>query len=87
LVFWVVGMFVGKDSDGFVRVQVGDTKEQVLKQLGRPGEISACFHPSQESAFQRICAEEFWYYGFLERWNISFDKDGRVIYTNYNVSP
>ena len=70
----------------FIRVQVGDSKDQVIKQLGQPGEVSPCFHPREESELQRNCAEEFWYYSFLERWGISFDKDGKVIHTTYNVS-
>jgi|ERR1044071_3605977 len=72
---------------GFTRIQVGDTKEQVISQLGQPGEISPCFHPSDETELQRKCAEDFWYYSFLERWGVSFDKDGRVLHTNYSVSP
>ena len=72
---------------GFERVQVGDTKEQVINQLGQPAEISPCFHPRDETELSRKCAEDFWYYSFMERWRVSFDANGRVIYTNYNVSP
>jgi hypothetical protein len=72
---------------GFERVQVGDTKEQVINQLGQPAEISPCFHPHDETELSRKCAEDFWYYSFMERWGVSFDANGRVIYTNYNVSP
>lgn len=71
----------------FARVQVGDTKEQVITQLGQAGEVSPCFHPREESELQRKCAEEFWYYSFLERWGVSFDGDGRVIHKTYSVSP
>ena len=72
---------------GFSRVQAGDTKDQIIKQLGQPGEISPCFHPSGESEFGRKCAEVFWYYSFLERWGVYFDIDGRVLDTTYSVSP
>jgi hypothetical protein len=72
---------------GFERIQVGDTKEQVINQLGQPGEVSACFHTREESALERSCAEEFWYYSFMERWGISFDANGKVISSTYNVSP
>ena len=72
---------------GFIRVQVGDTKEQVINQLGQPAEISPCFHPRDETELGRQCAEDFWYYSFIERWSVSFDADGKVIHTNYSVSP
>ena len=71
---------------GFLAVQVGDSKDEVIKQLGQPGEITPCFHPSSESELERKCSDEFWYYSFLERWGISFDKDERVIHKTYNVS-
>lgn len=88
-----IGFFAGwyvrlqRFKAGFIRVQAGDTKDQVIKRLGQPAEVSPCFHPSDESALQRVCAEELWYYSFMERWNIAFDADGRVIDTTYNVSP
>lgn len=71
---------------GYEAVQVGDSKDEVIKLLGQPAEISPCFHPSSESELERICADEFWYYSFLERWGISFAKDERVIHKTYNVS-
>ena len=33
------------------------------------------------------CAERFWYYGFIERWGVDFDVNGKVIDSFYNVSP
>jgi len=71
---------------GYEAVQVGDSKDEVITQLGQPAEIAPCFHPSSESELQRKCADEFWYYSFLQRWGISFDKDERVIHKTYNVS-
>jgi len=71
---------------GFMVVQVGDTKAEVIKQLGQPAEVTPCFHPSSESELDRKCSDVFWYYSFLERWGISFDRDGRVIHKTYNVS-
>ncbi len=84
---FLAGWYVRKQrfETRFAMVQVGDTKEQVIKQLGQAGEVSPCFHPSKESELERKCAEEFWYYSFLERWGVSFDRDGRVIHTTYNV--
>jgi hypothetical protein len=72
---------------GFSRVQVGDTKEQVIKQLGQPAEIAPCFHYHDETELGRKCAEDFWYYSFMERWGVSLDANGKVIHTNYSVSP
>jgi len=72
---------------GYTAVQVGDSKDEVIEQLGQPPEITPCFHPKSESELERKCADEFWYYSFLERWGISFDKGGRVIHKAYNVSP
>ena len=85
---FLAGLYVREQrlKAGFLRIQEGDTREQVIKQLGQPGEVSPCFHPSDQSELQRNCAEEFWYYSFLERWGISFDAEGRVIVTTYNVS-
>lgn len=73
-------------KSAFDTVQVGDSKDEVIKQFGQPDEIAPCFHPRHETELDRMCAEEFWYYAFLERWGISFDKQGKVIYKNYNVS-
>ena len=74
-------------KDAFPRIQAGDRKEQVISDLGQPGEISPCFHWKDESEEQKKCAEVFWYYSFLERRGVAFDSDGRVIYTTYSVSP
>ena len=88
-----IGFFAGwhvrlqRFKAGFERIQVGDTKEQVINQLGQPAEVSPCFHPRDETELSRKCAEDFWYYSFMERWGVSFDADGKVIYTNYSVSP
>ena len=71
---------------GYEAVQVGDSKDEVIKQLGQPAEIAPCYHPSSESELQRKCFDEFWYYSFLQRWGISFDKDERVIHKTYSVS-
>lgn len=86
---FLAGLYVREQrlKAGFIRIQAGDTKEQVIKQLGQPHEISPCFHPSDESESQRICFEVFWYYSFLERWGVYFDKQGKVIDTGYSVSP
>jgi hypothetical protein len=72
---------------GFERIQIGDTKEQVISQLGQPAEVSPCFHYRDETELGRKCAEDFWYYSLMERWSVSFDANGRVIFTNYSVSP
>ena len=74
-------------KDAFPRIQAGDAKEQVIRELGQPGEISPCFHWRDDGELQRKCAEVFWYYSFLERRGVAFDIDGRVIYTTYSVSP
>ena len=72
---------------GFEKVEVGETKDQVIEQLGQPHEVSPCFHPREETELGKKCVDVFWYYSFLERWGVSFDSDGRVIHTNYSVSP
>src|ERR1044072_9812109 len=82
-----IGFFAGwyvrmrRFEAGFARIQVGDTKQHVIEQLGQPGEISACFHPKKdENELEKKCADQFWYYSFLERWGVSFDSNGRVIH-------
>ena len=86
---FVAGWFVRakRFKDAFPRIQAGDAKEQVIRDLGQPDEISPCFHTSDENEFHRKCAEVFWYYSFLERRSVSFDINGKVIISSYSVSP
>ena len=61
------------------QVEIGNSKQQLINLLGEPDEIAACRH-------EDICKDEYYYYSFMERWMIYFDKDDKVIDTGYNVS-
>jgi hypothetical protein len=74
-----------KRSVAFAKVQVGDTKQRVAQLFGStPEEVSKCYDPDDQ--FNGKCAEVYWYFAFLERWEILFDRDGKVIDKGYNVS-
>ncbi len=74
-----------KFSTAFTKVQVGDTKQTVAQLFGStPEEVSNCYDPHDQ--FNGKCAEVYWYFSFLERWEILFDRDGKVIDKGYNVS-
>lgn len=70
-----------KIQNHFSEIQIGQTKEDVLRIIGSPDETTGCRSDHRE------CVETFWYYGYIERWAVYFDKHGRVIDRNYNVSP
>ena len=69
-----------KVKNNFSQIQKGQTKQEVLNLIGPPDEITAC------RSEDRGCAETLWYYGFMERWIVYFDRSDRVIDVNYNVS-
>lgn len=72
-------------SVAFARVQVGDTKQTVTQLFGStPEEVSNCNDTHDQ--FRGKCAERYWYFSFLERWEILFDRDGKVIDKGHNVS-
>lgn len=70
----------------FAKVQVGDTKETVVRELGHPDEIERCTNVDSEQDLTKGCLETYWYTSFLERWGFSFDRDGKIIDKTYNVS-
>ena len=72
---------VSKIQRHFGEIHKGQTKQEVLNILGSPDETTDCRSDDRE------CVETFWYYGFIERWMIYFDRYDRVIDVNYNVSP
>ncbi len=71
-------------SLAYERVRVGDTKAEVVKLFGQsPDEVTSC--NDSYGQLQRNCGEVYWYFSFLERWEILFDRDGRVIDKGHNV--
>ena len=59
----------------FAKVEIGNTREQVVALLGSPDEAEKC---------PRECDDEYFYYVFMQKWMIHFDKDGKVIEKGYN---
>ena len=72
---------VSRIENNFVQIHKGQTKQEVQKLLGSPDEVNAWESCGPD------CAERFWYYGFIERWGVDFDANGKVIDSFYNVSP
>jgi hypothetical protein len=71
-------------SVAYERVQVGDTRAEVVKLFGdRPDEVTSC--NDSYGQFRANCGEIYWYFSFLERWEILFDRDGRVIDKGHNA--
>ena len=71
-------------SVGYENVQVGNSKEMVAQLFGdKPSEVTPCNDPHGELGGK--CAEVYWYFSFLERWQILFDRDGKVIDKGHNV--
>jgi hypothetical protein len=68
-------------ENNFEQIHKGQTKQEVLKVLVSPDEVNT-WEPCGPG-----CAERFWYYGFIERWGVDFDVNGKVIDAFYNVSP
>ena len=74
-----------KRSVAFAKVQVGDTKQRVAQLFeSPPEEVTNCSDPHNE--FNGKCADVYWYYSFLERWEIYFDRDGKVLDKGHGVS-
>jgi hypothetical protein len=66
-------------------VRAGDTKEKVVELFGNsPDAITNCSDPHK--IFQDGCREVYWYYSFLERWEIYFDHHGKVLAKGHEVS-
>jgi hypothetical protein len=73
-----------KFSAGFEKVNVGDTKQVVVQLFGSPPEETISCHDPHD--ILKNCAEIYCYYSFLERWEVYFDTEGRVIVKGHNVS-
>ena len=72
-------------SKALETVREGDAKEKVVQSFGSPPhEISNCSDP--HNIFQGKCREVYWYYSFLERWEIYFDPNGKVLAKGHEVS-
>jgi hypothetical protein len=51
----------------------------------KPAEdTSTCSDP--HNILQGRCREVYWYYSFLERWEIYFDPDGKVLAKGHQAS-
>jgi hypothetical protein len=74
-----------KFASAFEGVRIGDEKETVLQLFGTaPEQISKCSDPHNE--FGGKCSEVYWYFAFLERWEVYLDRNGRVLDKGHEVS-
>jgi hypothetical protein len=76
-------------KEGFHRVKRHDTKAEVIELMGQPSEISGChevIHSGVHQELKENCVEMYYYFGFLEKWDVVLDKDGNVISKSHQVS-
>jgi len=76
----------------FERIAIGDSREQVIRLLGKPWRIEKCGEPFGNTGGKPGCLEDYLYaspYAPLipQYWSVSFDRSGRVIEKYYYVSP
>ncbi len=74
---------------GFAQIAEGDSEQKILDIMGKPSESKDCYQPRYSGNDQlfRECAEEHWYYAFVERWVVVIGKNGKVIAKWHTVSP
>lgn len=80
---------------GFDAVRLGDTKDQVIADLGDPSVIEQSggirFTRYAAKLCVSPCAERFWFENRLtldlKAWSVEFDSSGKVIHKSYWVSP
>lgn len=77
----------------FAQIKVGDSKESVVAEMGKPDRVEICRTVSssndtaEDKKYQEQCVEQYWYNSFLKPYVISFDKENRVLSKGYQVSP
>ena len=79
----------------YARLKPGTTKAEVLRQFGKPQEITECTHaapswddePVDEKSVR--CVEEFRYFSRMRigAWIVGFDADGVARTKHYESSP
>ena len=77
------------NESNYSRIQVGDSKQELVKLYGEPDEITDCSDfkkPSYIEVVRRECVEVYWYRAFLEQWVFFLDKDGKVVHKAFNTS-
>ncbi len=77
------------NENNYSRIQIGDSKQELVRLYGEPDEITDCSNykkPSYIEAVRRDCVEVYWYRAFLEQWIFFFDKDGKVVHKAFNTS-
>ena len=71
-------------SVAYEKVRVGETKANVIRLFGAsPDEVTPCNEPSGQ--FEASCGEIYWYFSLFERWEIRFDRNGRVVDKGHNL--
>ena len=78
---------------GYPQIKVGDSKDIVIKLMGKPSRITDCVYPwfsdEKTEAEYRSNSKELYHYEeiFPVDYTISFDKEERVINKTTAVSP
>jgi len=77
----------------FAKLEIGTSKAYILEKFGKPDEISNCLDETilngkPKKDYQNIdCKTIIIYQGiFLMRWQLSFDKDDKLIFNTIYVS-
>lgn len=88
LATWAVSCNVRKTrlKTTFAKIQIGDTKQNVVQALGQPSEIATCREPASNVNRSQTCVETYWYKSFLVRWGYAFNDEGKVVDKIHNVS-
>jgi hypothetical protein len=81
-------------SVAFERIQIGDTKEDVINSLGKPSKIEQSgilFSRYATQQCQSPCSERLWFENRLiidiEAWSVELDKNNKVIKKSHWLSP
>jgi hypothetical protein len=79
-------------TKNFERINIGDSRDWVVKLLGRPRSIEKCGEPFGNPGGVPGCKEDYLYaspYAPLisEYWSVSFDNGGRVVDKFHYLSP
>jgi hypothetical protein len=75
---------------GFAQVQLSDSKQQVIKKMGRPKRIEKCgayFATAMPGCVDEYVYADQWAPALPEYWILSFGSNGTVIGSNRLASP
>lgn len=81
-------------EEPYARLTPGTTKTEVLRQFGKPGDITKCSDDNlwDETSLDKKsvkCVEEFHYFSHTRvgEYVVGFDENGRIVTKYYESSP